>query len=109
MNKDRGTIKWTSLMLPEHIQRLRAWENELHDTLLKEKADWELEALHQTIQQAYELKLTITFILYQQGTWQTTTGFITTIDVLKKHLLLETDTTVKAIPFQAIQEAEVDD
>ena len=57
MNKDRGTIKWTSLMLPEHVQRLRAWENELHDTPPKEKADWELEALHQTIQQAYELKL----------------------------------------------------
>ena len=109
MNKDRGTIKWTSLMLPEHIQRLRAWENELHDTLPKEKADWELEALHQTIQQAYELKLPITFILYQQGTWQTTTGFITTIDVYKKHLLLETDTIVKAIPFITIQEAEVDD
>ena len=31
------------------------------------------------------------------------------VDVNKKHLLLETDTTVKAIPFQVIQEAEVDD
>ena len=109
MNKDRGTIKWTSLMLPERIQRLRAWENELHDTPPKEKADWELEALHQTIQQAYELKLPITFTLYQQGTWQTMGGFITTIDVLKKHLLLETDTIVKAIPFITIQAAEVDD
>ena len=109
MNKDRGTIKWTSLMLPEHIQRLRAWENELNDTPPKEKADWELEALHQTIQQAYELKMPITFTLYKQGTWQTTTGVITTIDVNKKHLLLETDTIVKAIPFITIQEAEVDD
>lgn len=109
MNKDRGTIKWTSLMLPEHIQRLRAWENELHDTPPKEKADWELEALHETIQRAYELKMPITFTLYQQNTWQTITGFITTIDVLKKNLLLETYMTVKAIPFQAIQEAEVDD
>ena len=109
MNKDRGTIKWTSLMLPEHVQRLRAWENELQDTPPKEKADWELEALHETIQRAYELKMPITFTLYQQNTWQTINGFITTIDVLKKHLLLETDTTVKAVPFQVIQEAEVDD
>ena len=109
MNKDRGTIKWTSLMLPEHIQRLRAWENELNDTPPKEKADWELEALHQTIQQAYELKLPITFTLYKQGTWQTTTGVITTIDVNKKHLLLETDTIVRVVPFITIQEAEVDD
>ena len=109
MNKDRGTIKWTSLMLPEHIQCLRAWEQELHDTPPKEKAEWELEVLHQTIQQAYELKMPITFTLYKQGTWQTTTGVITTIDVNKKHLLLETDTIVKAIPFLVIQEAEIDD
>lgn len=109
MNKDRGTIKWTSLMLPEHIQRLRAWEQELHDTLPKEKAEWELEALHQTIQQAHKLKMLITFTLYKQGTWQTTTGIITAIDLNKQHLLLETDTIVKAIPFIAIQAAEVDD
>ena len=109
MNKDRGTIKWTSLMLPEHIQRLRSWENELHDTPPKAKAEWELEALHQTIQQAYELKMPITFTLYQQDTWQKTTGFITTIDVIKQYLLLEVETTIKAIPFITIQEAEVDD
>ena len=109
MNKDRGTIKWTSLMLPEHIQRLRAWENELHDTPPKEKADWELEALHQTIQQAYKLNMPITFTLYKQGMWQNTTGIITAIDLNKQHLLLENDTIVKAIPFITIQEAEVDD
>ena len=109
MNKDRGTIKWTSLMLPEHVQRLRAWENELHDTLPKEKADWELEALHQTIQQAHELKLPITFTLYKNGTWQTTTGIITAIHLNRQHLLLETDTIVRVVPFITIQEAEVDD
>ena len=109
MNKDRGTIKWTSLMLPEHVQRLRAWENELHDKLPNEKAEWELEALHQTIQQAYELKMPITFTLYKQVTWQTTTGIITMIDINKQQLLLETDTTVKVISFLTIQVAECDD
>ncbi|RUL48806.1 YolD-like family protein [Lysinibacillus antri] len=109
MNKDRGTIKWTSLMLPEHIQRLRAWENKLHHMPPKEKADWELEELHKTIQQAYQLKMPITFTLYKQDTWQTITGIITAIDLNKQHLLLETDTIVKAISFTAIQAAECDD
>lgn len=109
MNKDRGTIKWTSLMLPEHIQRLRAWENELHHTPPKEKAEWELEALHQTIQQAHQRKMPVTFTLYKQGTWQITTGIITAIDLNKHLLLLETDTIVKAVPFTAIQAAECDD
>lgn len=109
MNKDRGTIKWTSLMLPEHIQRLRAWDNELYDMLPKEKADWELEALHQTIQQAYRLNTPVTFTLYKQGTWQTMTGIITAIDLNKRYVLLETDITVKTVPFTAIQAAECDD
>ena len=26
--KDRGMIKWTSMMLPEHVQMLREWESE---------------------------------------------------------------------------------
>ena len=108
MNKDRGTMKWTSLMLPEHVQRLRTWENEGNDAP-KDKADWELEDLHQTIGQAYHLKTPITLTLYKQGKWQTTTGIITTIDGNKQHLLLETDTTVKAIPFTAIQAADVYD
>ena len=109
MNKDRGTIKWTSLMLPEHVQRLRAWEHELHDKTPKEKADWELEQLHETIQQAYALKTPITLTLYKQGTWQVMTGIITTIDINKQYLLLETDTIAKAIPFLTIQAAECDD
>lgn len=24
-NKDRGKIKWTAMMLPEHIEKLRTW------------------------------------------------------------------------------------
>lgn len=31
--KDRGRIKWTAMMLPEHIKELRAWQNE--DELVK--------------------------------------------------------------------------
>lgn len=28
VNRDRGKIKWTSLMLPEHLKRLREWQAE---------------------------------------------------------------------------------
>ena len=28
MLRDRGNIKWTAMMLPEHVQRLRTWQQE---------------------------------------------------------------------------------
>ncbi|MDN4525227.1 YolD-like family protein [Fictibacillus fluitans] len=28
MIKDRGSLKWTSMMLPEHVKQLREWEQE---------------------------------------------------------------------------------
>ena len=32
MLKDRGTIKWTSLMLPEHVERLKNMWSETEKT-----------------------------------------------------------------------------
>lgn len=65
MNKDRGNIKWTALMLLEHIQFLREWDKELVYTSPKEKIEWELEDLQQTIKQAYKQRLTVIFSIFK--------------------------------------------
>lgn len=109
MNKDRGTIKWTAMMLPEHIQRLREWEKELIYLSPKEKTEWELEELQQTIYQAYKQKLTVTFSIFKQGTWSVEFGVITALHLAKKQLLIETETAVKKLDFATIQAAQVVD
>lgn len=109
MNKDRGTIKWTAMMLPEHVQRLRVWERELDYIVPKEKEEWELEDLQQTIEQAYKQGLTVTFSIFKQGTFCVEQGVITALHLAKQQLLVETETTVKKLDFAMIQAAQVVD
>lgn len=109
MNKDRGTIKWTAMMLPEHVQRLQDWERDLAYTSPKEKTDWELDELQQTIERAYKQGLTVTFLIFKQGEWFLELGVITALHVAKRQLLVETEMAVKKLDFAMIQEAQVAD
>lgn len=55
MIKDRGSLKWTSMMLPEHVKQLREWEQEDRDTA--ENREWDeqlLEEMNQQILRAME-------------------------------------------------------
>lgn len=109
MNKDRGTKKWTAMMLPEHIERLREWDKELAYIVPKEKTEWELEELQQTIVQAYKQRLMVKFSIFKQGDWSVEIGVITALEVTKKHLLIETETVVRKFDFAMIQAAELFD
>lgn len=106
MNKDRGTIKWTALMLPEHIQRLREWEEEMKYETKKELTEWELESLQETIQHAYKVKKPLTFTLFINNHFFQITGNINAIDNQKRQLLIESDTAVNLIHFDSIQAAD---
>lgn len=109
MNKDRGTIKWTAMMLPEHIERLREWEEELQYDHKKELSEWELESLHETIQYAFESNKALTFTLFKANRISQITGSIKAIDKQKKQLLIESDTAINIIHFDSIQAAAGDD
>ena len=51
-NRDRGTIKWTAMMLPEHVKLLREWHAE-DDYIPKPQHDeYEFEELALQIQTA---------------------------------------------------------
>lgn len=53
-NRDRGTIKWTAMMLPEHVKLLREWHAE--DDYLPEPPhdEYEFEELAHQIQTAIQ-------------------------------------------------------
>ena len=54
MIRDRGRIKWTSMMLPEHVKMLREWVQE--DEYEQEKVldEQQLEQMNETILGAME-------------------------------------------------------
>ena len=109
MNKDRGTIKWTSMMLPEHVERLRKWDETLAAEHKKVLSEWELDTLQQTIQHAYQAKKSITLTLFHANRLMKRKGYIQRIDMYKKQLLLESEDAIYRIDFTSIQAAELDD
>ncbi|WP_432355558.1 YolD-like family protein [Sporosarcina sp. A2] len=67
MLRDRGKIKWTSLMLPEHIERLRAWQAEDALPTRSEPDEQQLEEWNYIIASAMEIHQAIAITHWQTG------------------------------------------
>ncbi|QDQ01178.1 YolD-like family protein [Lysinibacillus fusiformis] len=108
MLRDRGNMKWTAMMLPEHLTMIKAWREEQFAEAPRELVEWELEELQRKIQQVTTMKKLVTLTLWDNNTLHDETGLITATDTYKKELLLETETAIKRI-FDKIQNAELVD
>ncbi|WP_342558878.1 YolD-like family protein [Metasolibacillus sp. FSL K6-0083] len=104
MIRDRGNIKWTSMMLPKHLALIKQLKQE-EKQQPKEFAEWELEELQQTIEKAYALQVNVELLLWNNEQFEQPIGTIKSINI--KTLILETSTSVKKIPLQNIQSARL--
>ncbi len=52
MIRDRGTIKWTSMMLPEHVKMLRDWKVSQNYEQQRDVDEQLLEEMNRHLQQA---------------------------------------------------------
>ncbi|MGE7949488.1 YolD-like family protein [Lysinibacillus sp. NPDC093688] len=109
MIRDRGSMKWTAMMLPEHLGLIRGWKQEQFYDKKRELTEWELEEIEQTIQRAFNMQKLITLTLWSNDHLHDETGQVTGTDLLKKELLLETDVAIKRIAFNTIQDAKMVD
>ncbi|MUV39829.1 SPBc2 prophage-derived uncharacterized protein YolD [Lentibacillus sp. JNUCC-1] len=92
MLKDRGTMKWTSLMLPEHVMMLKElWEEDNISPPPTLDAQ-EKERLDHILQEALHFKTTLRVTLYDQGHMIQKTGVITSLDTTSKKLVLSATT-----------------
>ncbi|WP_155592313.1 YolD-like family protein [Lysinibacillus cavernae] len=105
MIQDRGTIKWASMMLPEHLELLREYKQERTEQP-KELTEWELEELQKTINQAFNQQLDIKLEVWKNYKITQWTGIIKSINT--NDLILETLLKTKSIPIQSIQSAQLD-
>lgn len=106
---DRGSKKWTAMMLPEHLVEIREWKKEQFYDKKRELTDWELEEIEQTIQRAFKSQKLITLTLWSHHNLQDKTGLVTGMDPIKKELLLDTDISIKRLAFNEIQDAKLVD
>ncbi|PCK21376.1 hypothetical protein CEY02_08355 [Bacillus pumilus] len=86
MLRDRGTIKWTAMMLPEHVARLK------HDLAETKKTDkpiidqQQTEEFESTIAYAMSVNKSLTFSVYNSGNINQLKGFTQYINYEKKML-----------------------
>ncbi|MFJ7665617.1 YolD-like family protein [Lysinibacillus sp. NPDC097195] len=109
MINDRGNMKWTSLMLPEHLVQLKEWKRKQFYDKKRELTEWELDEIEQTIQQAFKMQKLIKLTLWKNQKIFDEIGMITGTDIYKKELLLDTDLSIKHITFDMIQKASLVD
>ncbi|MFF2179447.1 YolD-like family protein [Lysinibacillus sp. NPDC058147] len=109
MIKDRGNMKWTAMMLPEHLVEIRKWKEEQFHEKKRDLTEWELEEIEQTIQRAFKLRQLVTLTLWQNHNLHDKTGLVTGMDPHKKELLLDANISVKRISLNDIQDAKLID
>lgn len=67
MNRDRGTIKWNAMMLPEHVKLLRQWKNEDNYTALPMIDEWALQEIAEQLKIAAQTAAYIELTYWQAG------------------------------------------
>lgn len=86
--KDRGRIKWTAMMLPEHVAQLRDWQTEDSRVERPELSEWDLEAIQEEIERAYKRKCETLIKTWDNGKVIQHQGIIDGLDLHKKVIIL---------------------
>ncbi|MGE7692275.1 YolD-like family protein [Lysinibacillus sp. NPDC097214] len=107
MIKDRGSIKFTAMMMPEHLELLREFKQGCMEQQ-RELTEWELEELQQTINLAYGQRQDVKLDVWSDGKTTQWIGKINAINTNTNELIFETLLKTKRIPLQNICSAQLD-
>lgn len=99
--KDRGSIKWTAMMLPEHVQLLRDEQAEDRSNVRPQLDEFDLEAIQDEIQIAFKSHSTIELRIWRNAA-QIFVGRVTLIDPRLLLLQLDTGLHLQKVSFNEI-------
>ena len=80
MIRDRGSKKWTAMMLPEHLTKLREWVGEDDYEEKPEIDEWTLQEFQQQLDIAYQSQCEMRIKIWENGVFVETTGSLTKLD-----------------------------
>ena len=86
MIRDRGTIKWTAMMLPEHVTLIREMAEELQRKPRPELDSQKLEEMNELLSEAIAEHHPIVLTYYESGEYRHVVGHIHYFDELNKRL-----------------------
>ncbi|WP_251551278.1 YolD-like family protein [Neobacillus muris] len=110
MIRDRGRIKWTSMMLPEHVKMLRDWVKEDQYEQPKEMDEQQLELMNETLSEAIEFDQNVTITHYCHSRYEIVIGKIHYWDELAQKLhVVDHFGEAHRIPMKAIADIRLTD
>jgi len=89
MIRDRGRIKWTSLMLPEHVKMLREWAEEEKWEEEKTADEQAREEWDEILFQAIRCRKKVRVKYYRNRRYEMLTGVVRRSDPLARVIELE--------------------
>jgi hypothetical protein len=103
--RDRGNIKWTSLMLPEHVKELRRYIHEEYYDIPEPSLDeQQLEETNELVLEAMECNLPLTLIVYQNKRLINISGHIHYIDPNRMQFrIISLNNEIKIVHFSKVK------
>ncbi|UCZ53736.1 YolD-like family protein [Bacillus shivajii] len=101
-NRDRGNIKWTAMMLPEHVSMLKEKQHEMLKCQKPKLDPQQIEEYEFQIAEAVEYNLTLTFEYWKDGFNVEFDGQVHFVDHVLKKLHVVNENEVEYISIQCI-------
>lgn len=103
MIRDRGNIKWTAMMLPEHVKLLRDWAKEDEFETKPELDEQQLEQMNEVICEAMAHGVELSITYFERTHHLTVRGTIHYIDEIQQKLrVVSKEGAIIQVPFQSI-------
>lgn len=99
MIRDRGNIKWNTMMLPEHVKLLREWHEKDQYVAKPQLDEWTLQELSEQLQRAFTNKLEVELNIWEEKRLLKGIGKIAKLNINNETLYLEDG---RKFPFQSI-------
>ncbi|MBN8190839.1 YolD-like family protein [Bacillus sp. NTK074B] len=103
MIRDRGRIKWTSMMLPEHVKLLRDWAKEDTHEKRAELDEQELDRMNEVVAEAMEFGKLVSITHYAKYRHQLLIGTVHHFDSMEEKLhVVDRFESVHYIPLASV-------
>ncbi len=100
--RDRGKIKWTALMLPEHIAKLREWQAEDEKVPQPVLSEFDLKEIQNQLESARMKKCMTQIRIWQEHKIIGYIGTVEEIDIHNRIIILEDPYNTERIPADLI-------
>lgn len=85
--KDRGRIKWTALMLPEHVDMIREWYEKDEQVPKPDLNEFDLQLIQEEMEIALKRQCNVIIHSWKTGVIHTNRGIIQGIDARSRMLI----------------------